>query len=120
MTTTDSKESRLVYLYGEVLSGFAARLTFEEVKEMEKKEGFLQAYLDQRIPLLITHTPDFLGLTTGIWKSSNHEDNVIIDVIDPGFTPDHPSYKSAIEKDKHRNGSGSTHAPVDVDLGCVG
>lgn len=44
--TLDSGELRLVYSYFEVMTGFAARLTPNEVKAMQCMDGFLHAELD--------------------------------------------------------------------------
>ncbi|ONK65593.1 uncharacterized protein A4U43_C07F38680 [Asparagus officinalis] len=38
--------SRIIYDYDTALTGFAVRLTPKELKEVEKKEGFLGAYPD--------------------------------------------------------------------------
>lgn len=57
-----SLSSRMIYAYNNVLSGFAARLSIDEVKEMDKKPGFISALLEQVISLQTTHTPKLLGL----------------------------------------------------------
>src|SRR5438270_718612 len=49
--TLDSGEPRLVYSYREAISGFAAKLTREEVWAMEKMEGFLSAEPDHPVRL---------------------------------------------------------------------
>ncbi|KAJ0968815.1 hypothetical protein J5N97_021692 [Dioscorea zingiberensis] len=65
-------ETRMIHTYFHAMSGFAARLTENEVNEMAKKKGFLRARPSRVFNLLTTHTPDFLGLQTGfgLWKSS--------------------------------------------------
>ncbi|KAJ8626493.1 hypothetical protein MRB53_019800 [Persea americana] len=93
---TGSKDGhdRMVYSYQHVMTGFAALLSEDEVKAMEKKDGFTSAYPDQLLPLHTTHTPDFLGLKqdTGVWKNSNFGKGVIIGVLDTGAMPNHPSF----------------------------
>ncbi|CAL9199498.1 unnamed protein product [Musa hybrid cultivar] len=91
---SDGSSMRLLHSYSEVFSGFAAELTEEEVKNMEKKEGFLRAHPDRVVPLLTTHTPAFLGLkqNQGLWKASNLGKGVIIGVLDTGLTPSHSSF----------------------------
>ncbi|PQQ01888.1 subtilisin-like protease SBT1.7 [Prunus yedoensis var. nudiflora] len=84
----------MVHAYRNVATGFAAKLTPEEVKAMEKKEGFLSAHPEQILPLHTTHSPNFLGLHQGlgVWKGSNYGEGVIIGVLDTGISPDHPSF----------------------------
>uniref|UniRef100_A0A6J0PB25 Subtilisin-like protease SBT1.2 n=1 Tax=Elaeis guineensis var. tenera TaxID=51953 RepID=A0A6J0PB25_ELAGV len=91
-----SGEPRLIHAYTTAISGFAARLTDEELSDVKKKPGFIHAYPDHLVPLHTTHTPDFLGLwknTAGFWNSSNYGEGVIIGVLDSGISPDHPSFR---------------------------
>ncbi|CAN6580774.1 unnamed protein product [Malus baccata var. baccata] len=85
---------RMVHVYRNVATGFAAKLTPEEVKAMEKKEGFVSAHPERILPLHTTHSPNFLGLNQGlgVWKGANYGKGVIIGVLDTGITPDHPSF----------------------------
>ncbi|KAL2543820.1 Subtilisin-like protease SBT1.2 [Forsythia ovata] len=85
---------RMVYSYHNVFSGFAAKLTSEEVKEMEKKKGFLSARKQQVFSLHTTHSPNFLGLNQnmGFWNVSSYGKGVVIGVLDTGIRPDHPSF----------------------------
>jgi hypothetical protein len=57
-----NQQPRMVYSYRKVATGFAARLTEEEVKAMEKKDGFISARQERILPLQTTHSPNFLGL----------------------------------------------------------
>jgi subtilisin family serine protease len=88
------QQPRMVYSYRNVATGFAARLTAEEAKAMEKKDGFISARLERILPLQTTHTPNFLGLhkEVGFWKGSNFGKGVIIGLLDTGVLPDHPSF----------------------------
>ncbi|KAL7123186.1 hypothetical protein ACP275_01G089400 [Erythranthe tilingii] len=65
-----------------------------EVKEMEKKEGFVSARPEIKLPLHTTHYPGILGLNreTGFWKDSNYGRGVIIGILDTGIFPEHPSF----------------------------
>ncbi|KAI3453630.1 hypothetical protein Pfo_010293 [Paulownia fortunei] len=85
---------RMVYSYRNVFSGFAAKLTSEEVKTMENKKGFISARPEEVLPLHTTHTPNFLGLhqNMGFWNDSNYGKGIIIGVLDTGILPDHPSF----------------------------
>ncbi|CAN1333004.1 Subtilisin-like protease 3 [Linum perenne] len=98
-TVASSSEKRMVHSYRNVVTGFAARLTEEEVKEMEKKEGFVSAHKEKMYSLHTTRTPTFLGLNpgSGLWNVSNGGSlgggkGVIIGVLDTGIAPDHPSF----------------------------
>ncbi|KAM3343787.1 hypothetical protein P3S68_025877 [Capsicum galapagoense] len=90
----NEETARMIYSYHNVMKGFAARLTASQVKEMEKKPGFVSARRQRILSLHTTHTPSFLGLqqNMGLWKDSNNGKGVIIRVIDTGISPDHPSF----------------------------
>ncbi|VAH26239.1 unnamed protein product [Triticum turgidum subsp. durum] len=92
--TGESNESRLLHSYTEVFSGFAARLTNAELDAMAKKPGFVRAFPDQTLQLMITHTPEFLGLRngTGFWNQAGYGKGVIIGLLDSGIYAAHPSF----------------------------
>ncbi|XP_015083976.2 subtilisin-like protease SBT1.7 [Solanum pennellii] len=93
-TSSSDEKPRLIYSYHNVISGFAARLSAKQVKEMEKRPGFISAWPQRILSLHTTHTPSFLGLqqNTGFWRDANYGKGVIIGVIDTGIDPDHPSF----------------------------
>ncbi|KAL0296057.1 UNVERIFIED_CONTAM: Subtilisin-like protease SBT1.2 [Sesamum radiatum] len=94
-TPASSTETpRMVYSYRNVFSGFAAKLTSEEVKAMQGKKGFVSARPQQVLQLHTTHTPNFLGLhqNAGLWKDSNYGKGIVIGILDTGIFPDHPSF----------------------------
>jgi subtilisin family serine protease len=91
------KEPRMVYSYRNVMSGFAARLTAEEVKAMETKDGFISARPERILELQTTYSPEFMGLRktdrlAGFWENSNFGKGTIIGVLDSGILPTHPSF----------------------------
>ncbi|KAJ8767591.1 hypothetical protein K2173_018149 [Erythroxylum novogranatense] len=85
---------RMLHLYRNVVSGFAAKLTAEEAKVMEEKYGVVSVRPEEVLPLHTTRSPNFLGLVqnNGNWKNSDLGKGVIIGVLDTGITPDHPSF----------------------------
>ncbi|CAN0841410.1 Subtilisin-like protease 3 [Linum grandiflorum] len=93
---SSSEEQRMVHSYRNVITGFAAKLTSEEAKAMEHKEGFVSARVERSLSLHTTYTPKFLGLQQNLgagWNSSNLGKGVIIGMIDTGIKYDHPSFR---------------------------
>ncbi|KAI3707063.1 hypothetical protein L6452_25254 [Arctium lappa] len=94
-TAANSDEKpQMVHAYSNILTGFAAKLTVEQVKEMEEKDGVISAQPQRVLSLHTTHTPNFLGLhqNLGFWRDSNYGKGVIVGVLDTGITPGHPSF----------------------------
>ncbi|KAJ3682089.1 hypothetical protein LUZ60_014662 [Juncus effusus] len=97
---SESETPKIIYSYSEVFSGFAAKLTEEELEIIKKKDGYINIYPNQNIPLATTHSPDFLGLRTGasswtesgLWTGSGQGQGVIIGMLDTGILPSHPSF----------------------------
>ncbi|KAJ8626501.1 hypothetical protein MRB53_019808 [Persea americana] len=94
ITGSEDGSDRMIYSYQHVVTGFAAMLSEDEVKAMEKKDGFISAQPDRLLELHTTHTPTFLGLKqeVGVWKNSNWGKGVIIGLLDTGVMQDHPSF----------------------------
>ncbi|KAM7491301.1 hypothetical protein LguiA_034222 [Lonicera macranthoides] len=88
------RRTRMVHCYRHVLSGFAARLTPEEVESMAKKDGFVSAAPEKVYFLHTSRSPTFLGLqqNTGLWGDSNQGRGMIIGVLDTGIALNHPSF----------------------------
>ncbi|KAL6883446.1 hypothetical protein ACP4OV_010860 [Aristida adscensionis] len=89
---------RLRHAYHHVASGFAARLTPEELDAVSAMPGFLAAFPAQAYQLHTTRTPGFLGLGLpqgGRNYSSEFGEGVIIAMLDSGVFPNHPSFNGA-------------------------
>ncbi|CAI0414057.1 unnamed protein product [Linum tenue] len=93
-SASHQQSSRLVHSYRSIVTGFAARVTAAEAKDMELKQGFVSAWPERMLQVHTTHTPAFLGLhqNSGFWDYSNYGEGVIIGVIDTGVAPDHTSF----------------------------
>ncbi|KAF8667805.1 hypothetical protein HU200_052616 [Digitaria exilis] len=89
-------DGRLIHAYHHVASGFAARLTPEELAELSAMAGFVSAIPDETLELQTTHTPLFLGLDARQAKLAAGGDHrgagVIIGMLDTGVFPSHPSF----------------------------
>lgn len=70
-TTSSNDQQRMVYSYRNVATGFAARLTEEELKAMEGRDDFITARPERILLLHTTHSPNFLGLhqNLGFWRN---------------------------------------------------
>ncbi|KAL6652245.1 hypothetical protein ACP70R_011170 [Stipagrostis hirtigluma subsp. patula] len=92
------EDGRLRHAYHHVASGFAARLTQEELDAVSAMPGFLAALPNQVYQLHTTHTPQFLGVDLprgGRNPSLGSGEGVIIGVLDTGVFPNHPSFSGA-------------------------
>ncbi|KAH0470169.1 hypothetical protein IEQ34_001727 [Dendrobium chrysotoxum] len=87
---------RLLHSYSDVLSGFSARLTENELDDMSKMDWYVNAIPDPVYKLHTTHSPEFLGLIQpaggGLLNASKQGEGIIIGLLDTGITADHPSF----------------------------
>lgn len=92
-TAANSTEPRILYTYNTAMTGFAARLTEDELRSVERKQGFLASFQDRQVPLLTTYTPRLLGLHPGlgVWTDSNMGKGIVIGVLDTGLV-NHASF----------------------------
>ncbi|KAL6545593.1 hypothetical protein OROGR_009467 [Orobanche gracilis] len=86
-----------LYSYTHLLNGFAIYAKGDEVLHMLRSEKKVRSvYEDVKMEKLTTHTPDFLGITTGAWPalggSTVAGNGVVIGLIDTGINPFHPSF----------------------------
>ncbi|KAM3339956.1 subtilisin-like protease SBT3 [Capsicum galapagoense] len=85
---------KLVYSYDNVIHGFSAVLSKEELESLENSAGFLSAYKDRTVEAHTTHTSEFLKLNpaSGLWPVSGFGQDVIIGVLDSGIWPESASF----------------------------
>ncbi|CAL4972570.1 unnamed protein product [Urochloa decumbens] len=70
--TTALGKPRLLRSYRTVFTGFAARLTEEELKEVSAKPGFVRSLPNVIVYVQTTRTPTFLGLPNCMGESPNN------------------------------------------------
>ncbi|KAL5207186.1 hypothetical protein ABZP36_031621, partial [Zizania latifolia] len=63
LTADPGAETRLIYSYRNVVNGFCARVTREEVFKMARTDWFVKAIPEKTYKLMTTHTPQMIGLT---------------------------------------------------------
>ncbi|XP_039118238.1 LOW QUALITY PROTEIN: subtilisin-like protease SBT3 [Dioscorea cayenensis subsp. rotundata] len=85
---------RLIYAYENVMHGFSAVLSGEELKALKQAPGFLSAHEEKQATMDTSHTYEFLSLNTvtGLWPASKYGEDVIIGVIDSGVWPESDSF----------------------------
>ncbi|GER44190.1 subtilase [Striga asiatica] len=85
----------LIYSYKHVISGFSARLTSQEVKAMKANKAIISAHVQTIYHPLTTRSPEFLGMNprAGTWKHTKFGRGIIIDLVDTGIFPTHPSFR---------------------------
>ncbi|BAF29685.2 subtilisin-like protease 4 [Oryza sativa Japonica Group] len=93
MTSSNTRQA-FIYTYKTTIFGFAVNITEAEKDYVMKNNGVLKVYKDSLLPLLTTHTPDFLGLRLreGSWKKTSMGEGVIIGVLDTGIDFTHTSF----------------------------
>ncbi|PSR93488.1 Subtilisin-like [Actinidia chinensis var. chinensis] len=86
-----------LYSYTHLFNGFAVHITSEKVlNTMRNAKGVRAIHEDIKMEKLTTHTPDFLGIPSGVWPTlggaGNSGEGVVIGLIDTGINPYHPSF----------------------------
>lgn len=94
MTPNSDQTNRMVHSYKNSITGFAAKMTADEAKELLKLDAVVSVKQEKIFSLHTTHSPSFLNLNPGVglWKDSTLGKGVIIGVLDTGITPGHPSF----------------------------
>ncbi|KAL3693997.1 hypothetical protein R1sor_007648 [Riccia sorocarpa] len=112
LETAIGKGIRKLYSYNYVVNGFAVDLTPEQAEILAKTPGVKYVERNQRVHSLTTHTPDFLGLSKGLWASAGGPENagegIVIGVVDTGINPNHTSFDSK---------GGKPYGPIPTYLG---
>ncbi|XP_055809493.1 subtilisin-like protease SBT2.5 [Solanum dulcamara] len=87
-----------IYNYRHLINGFAAHISHEQAEILRRAPGVNSVERDWKVKRLTTHTPQFLGLPTGVWPTGGGFDrageDIVIGFIDSGIYPHHPSFAS--------------------------
>ncbi|ONK69503.1 uncharacterized protein A4U43_C05F23620 [Asparagus officinalis] len=87
-----------LYSYHHLLNGFSVHMTAEQAEVLSRAPGVKYLEKDMKVRKLTTHTPQFLGLPTGVWPTGGGFDrageDVVIGFVDSGIYPKHPSFAS--------------------------
>ncbi|KAF2309734.1 hypothetical protein GH714_004855 [Hevea brasiliensis] len=85
-----------LYSYRHLINGFAVHISPEQAETLRCAPGVKSVERDWKVRRLTTHTPQFLGLPTGVWPTGGGFDrageNIVIGFVDSGIYPHHPSF----------------------------
>ncbi|KAJ6363137.1 hypothetical protein OIU78_003339 [Salix suchowensis] len=87
-----------LYSYKHLINGFAVHTSPEQAETLRRAPDVKSVERDWKVRRLTTHTPQFLGLPTGVWPTGGGFDkageDIIIGFVDSGIFPRHPSFGS--------------------------
>ncbi|XP_052199696.1 subtilisin-like protease SBT2.5 [Diospyros lotus] len=85
-----------LYSYRHLINGFAVHISPEQAEILRRAPGVRSVERDWKVKRLTTHTPQFLGLPTGVWPTGGGFDrageDIVIGFVDSGIYPHHPSF----------------------------
>ncbi|KAA8522706.1 hypothetical protein F0562_009132 [Nyssa sinensis] len=85
-----------LYSYRHLINGFAVQISPEQAEILRRAPGVKSVEKDWKVRRLTTHTPQFLGLPTGVWPTGGGFDrageDIVIGFVDSGIYPHHPSF----------------------------
>lgn len=87
-----------LYSYRHLINGFAIHMSPEQAEVLSRTPGVKYVEKDMKVKKLTTHTPQFLGLPTGVWPTGGGFDrageDIVIGFVDSGIYPKHPSFST--------------------------
>ncbi|XP_072953253.1 subtilisin-like protease SBT2.5 isoform X2 [Typha angustifolia] len=87
-----------LYSYNHLINGFAIHMSPLQAEALRRAPGVKHVEKDMKIRKLTTHTPQFLGLPTGVWPTGGGFDrageDIVIGFVDSGIYPKHPSFST--------------------------
>lgn len=85
-----------LYSYRHLINGFAVHMSPEQAEKLRRAPTVKSVARDWKVRRLTTHTPQFLGLPTGVWPTGGGFDkageDIVIGFVDSGIYPEHPSF----------------------------
>ncbi|KAJ9538507.1 hypothetical protein OSB04_031240 [Centaurea solstitialis] len=95
-TLFDQGTYKKLYSYKHLINGFAVHISPEQADTLRRAHGVKSVDKDWKVRKLTTHTPQFLGLPTGVWPTTGGFDrageDIVIGFVDSGIFPHHPSF----------------------------
>lgn len=95
-TLFDEGTYKKIYSYKHLINGFAVDVSPEQAETLRQANGVKSVDKDWKVRKLTTHTPQFLGLPTGVWPMGGGFDrageDIVIGFVDSGIFPHHPSF----------------------------
>lgn len=89
-----------LYSYRHLINGFSVHISPEQAEILKGGPGVKSVERDWKVKKLTTHTPQFLGLPTGVWPTGGGFDKagegIVIGFVDSGIYPHHPSFSGRI------------------------
>ncbi|XP_076956379.1 subtilisin-like protease SBT2.6 [Bidens hawaiensis] len=89
-----------LYSYKHLINGFSVHITPQQAEMLSRAPGVKSVERDWKVRKLTTHTPQFLGLPTGVWPTGGGFDRageeIVIGFVDSGIFPHHPSFQNTI------------------------
>lgn len=72
--------------------------TLQVLSTLRSAKEVRAVHEDIKMEKFTTHTPDFLGIPSGVWPTlggpTNSGEGIVIGFIDTGINPNHPSFSS--------------------------
>ncbi|KAL8144576.1 hypothetical protein AgCh_002959 [Apium graveolens] len=97
-TLFDHGTYQKLYSYQHLINGFSVNISPEQAESLRHAPGVKSVHQDWKVRRLTTHTPQFLGLPTGVWPTGGGFDkageDIVIGFVDSGIFQRHPSFGS--------------------------
>ncbi|CAI7883621.1 unnamed protein product [Closterium sp. NIES-54] len=100
-TPPPSSLARLSPSYMHASNGFAASLSLQQVRRLERHPAVAAVTRSRRVTPLTTDSPTFLGMRApgSLWPANGGQgkagDGMVVGVVDTGIWPEHPSFSDA-------------------------
>ncbi|KDP27456.1 hypothetical protein JCGZ_19817 [Jatropha curcas] len=92
----DDGSYKKLYSYRHLINGFSVHISPGQAETLRRAPGVKSVERDWKVRRLTTHTPQFLGLPTGVWPTGGGFDrageDIVIGFVDSGIYPRHPSF----------------------------